>query len=62
VKAKKAITADALSTGFFVMGASKSIELAEKLKNVDVICVKKIDQNGKPVVRFTEGFMQNRKN
>lgn len=39
VVADDALTADALSTGLFVLGPHKSIELVERLQNIEVIIV-----------------------
>ncbi|MCX7797101.1 MAG: FAD:protein FMN transferase [Melioribacter sp.] len=39
VIANDVMTADALSTGIFVLGPKKGIELAEKLKNIEVMIV-----------------------
>lgn len=51
VIANDAITADALSTGIFVMGPKKGIELAEKLKDVEVMIV---DSTG--TIHQSKGF------
>lgn len=49
--AKDALTADALSTGIFVLGPKKGLELIEKLKDVEGVIV---DTNG--VVIESSGF------
>lgn len=56
VLAPDCMTADAIATACMVMGAERSIELAEKLEDIDVYLI--VDNNGKNQEVFSKGLKQ----
>ena len=57
VVANDCMTADAFATAFMVLGLEKSIELSDKLPELEVYFVY-ADEQGENKVYFSEGFKQ----